>query len=226
MFRHLASLTRTFAALGLLSATIVSGHLQAQESPKASVPEAKPTLKIVQPREFCQRVTNAMTSLGTQSGLERRDAVRLGGKASAAIIAQLKSGTMMPYLDTETFKPSAIAVSDRKWFSLSEVLVSSLGILPGRVLMVENLNDLRLTSQVMPGSQLLVLASSLGDFTAERAKLVAQTAQALGVQINIIWVNSNRDSQNVRAAQGLAFMTSLTGGSFLDLSAEGACGQT
>jgi hypothetical protein len=52
------------------------------------------------------------------------------------------------------------------------------------------------------------------------------TAQALGVEINIIWVNKNRDAQNSRAAQGLAFMATLTGGAFLDLSLEGTCGQT
>jgi hypothetical protein len=167
-----------------------------------------------------------MTTLGNQLSTDRREAMRIGGKASAAIISQLKKGSMMPYMDTQTFTASKIAETDRKWFSLPEVLISSLGTLPKNVLLVENLNELNLTSQAMPGSQFLVLAKSAGDMTPDRAKAVAQTAQALGIQINIIWVSSSRDSKDVRAAQGLAFMSALTGGSFLDLSLDGACGQT
>lgn len=192
-------------------------------APKTS---AKTTVRVVQPREFCERLTNAMTTLGSQLGSDRRDAVRIGGKASAAIISQLRGGSMMPYLDVQTFKASTTPESDRKWFSLSEVLVSSLGGMPKNVLLISDLNDLKLTPQVMPGSQLLVLAKSIGDMSAERAKALASTAQALGVEINIIWVNKNRDAQNIRAAQGLAFMAALTGGAFLDLSLEGTCGQT
>jgi hypothetical protein len=193
--------------------------------PEAKSP-AKPSVRVVQPREFCERLTNAMTSLGSQVGSDRRAAMRIGGKASAAVISQLKSGTMMPYLDAQTFKASPAPEADRKWFSLSEVLVSSLGGMPKNVLLISDLNDLKLTPQVMPGSQLLVLAKNLGDMSPDRAKTLAMTAQALGVEINIIWVNKNRDAQNSRAAQGLAFMATLTGGAFLDLSLEGTCGQT
>lgn len=204
-------------------------HLQPEPKievkPEAKLP-AKPSVRVVQPREFCERLTNAMTSLGSQVGSDRRAAMRIGGKASAAVISQLKSGSMMPYLDAQTFKSSSTPEADRKWFSLSEVLVSSLGGMPKNVLLISDLNDLKLTPQIMPGSQLLVLAKNLGEMSPERAKNLAITAQALGVEINVIWVNKNRDGQNIRAAQGLAFMASLTGGAFLDLSLEGTCGQT
>lgn len=185
-----------------------------------------PTVRVIQPREFCQRLTNAMTIMGSQLGSDRRSAVRIGGKASAAIIAQLRSGTMLPYLDVQTFKASTVPETDRKWFSVSEVLVSSLGGNPKNVLLVSDLNDLKLTPQVMPGSQIIVLAKSLGDLSAERAKSLAIQAQALGLEINIIWVNPSREAKDVRAAQGLAFMATLTGGAFLDLGLEGTCGQT
>ena len=213
------------------SSSKVSPIPETQAAPKLHLrPETKsspkPPVRVVQPREFCERLTNAMTTLGGQLGAGRRDAVRIGGKASAAIISQLKGGTMMPYLDAQTFKASATPEVDRKWFSLSEVLVSSLGGMPKNVLLISDLSDLKLTPQVMPGSQLLVLAKNLGDMSAERAKTLAMTAQALGVEINIIWVNKTRDAANIRAAQGLAFMAALTGGAFLDLSLEGTCGQT
>jgi hypothetical protein len=166
-----------------------------------------------------------MTSLSSQTGLDRRDSLRLGGKASAALIAQLKKGVMNPYMDVKTFQSSATPDGDRQWFSMPEVLVSSLGVVPRKVLLVDNLSDLKFTSHVMPGSQILVLAKSTADLTPERAKLVAQTAQALGAQINVIWVNKSRDSRDLRAAEGLAFIAAITGGVFLNLSADGTCGQ-
>lgn len=238
--------------LSLFSSVLFSaGHLYAQASPAPmatpSVPMgseehsvAKPsivpqtkgeksfkkTIRVVQPREFCQRLTNTMTTLGSQLANDRRTAVRIGGKASAAVISQLKSGNMMPYLDTENFQLSATPERERRWFSLAEVLVSSLGGVPKNVILISDMNDLKLTPLVMPGSQFLVLAKSLDDMTAEKAKSLAMMAQALGLEINIIWINPSREAKETRAAQGLAFMAALTGGAFLDLSFEGTCGQT
>ena len=197
----------------------------AQPSVQAPAEKSKVNIQIVQPGEFCRRVTNAMTSLSSQTGLDRRDSLRLGGKASAALIAQLKKGVMNPYMDVKTFQSSATPDGDRQWFSMPEVLVSSLGVVPRKVLLVDNLSDLKFTSHVMPGAQILVLAKRTADLTPERAKLVAQTAQALGAQINVIWVNKSRDSKDLRAAEGLAFIAAITGGVFLNLSADGTCGQ-
>lgn len=201
--------------------------VKAPAQPLVQAPAEKPKVKIqiVQPGEFCRRVTNAMTSLSSQTGLDRRDSMRLGGKASAAVIAQLKKGVMNPYMDVKTFQSSVTPDGDRQWFSMPEVLVSSLGVVPRKVLLVDNLSDLKFTSHVMPGSQILVLAKSTADLTPERAKLVAQTAQALGAQINVIWVNKSRDGKDLRAAEGLAFIAAITGGVFLNLSADGTCGQ-
>lgn len=200
-------------------------QVPAQPSVQAPAEKSKVNIQIVQPGEFCRRVTNAMTSLSSQTGLDRRDSLRLGGKASAALIAQLKKGVMNPYMDVKTFQSSPTPDGDRQWFSMPEVLVSALGVVPRKVLLVDNLSDLKFTSHVMPGSQILVLAKSTADLTPERAKLVAQTAQALGAQINVIWVNKSRDGKDLRAAEGLAFIAAITGGVFLNLSADGACGQ-
>lgn len=183
-------------------------------------------LKIVQPKDFCQRVTNTMTTLGTQQGMDRRESMRLGGKASSTILDQLKSGKMDPYMDAASLKTSPSAEGDRMWFSIPEVLISSMGIAPKSLIFIDSVSDLRFTSHTQPGSQILLLASGLGDLTPERAKLVAKTAQSLGIQMSIIWVGKGREGKDVRSAQGLAFITSLTGGAFLDLSAHSACSGT
>lgn len=220
----------------LVSMMIFPESLAAQDvispptTPEVKTPqqpsENKIAVRIVKPKEFCQRLTNTLTTLSGQLGLDRREAQRTGGKASAAIISQLKNGTLMPYLDSQTFKASALADQERKWFNLADVLLTSLGDTPKNVLLISDLSELKLTPQVMPGSQLLVLARTGADMSAERAKNLAMTSQALGIQIHIIWVNSSRGSRDILAAQGFAFMATLTGGAFLDLSSDGACGQT
>jgi hypothetical protein len=212
--------------INLISARFLVSLLPAFFMAEAALSQQALPLNVVQGKDFCQRVTNAMTTFGTQQGLERRDAMRLGDKASSAIFQQLKSGKMDQFMDAVTFQMSPVASGDRMWLSVPEVLVGGLGIAPQRVLLVENINDLRMTSQIMPGSQVLVVASSAGDLTPERAKLVAKTAQALGLQIDIIWVGQGREQKDARTAQGLAFMTAITGGAFLDLSGQNACGGT
>lgn len=217
--------TATFAD-SLAAQAVNSPPVSTEIKPLPQPSENKVAVRIVKPREFCQRLTNTLTTLSAQLGLDRRDSQRTGGKASAAIISQLKNGTMMPYLDSQTFKVSAVADHERKWFSLADVLLTSLGDTPKNVLLISDVSELKLTPQAMPGSQLLVLANSVAEMSAERAKNLAMTAQALGIQIHIIWVNSSRDGRDIRAAQGFAFMATLTGGAFLDLSSDGACGQT
>lgn len=213
-------------AINQFSARFLVAILPAFFVAEAALSQQALPLNVVQGKDFCQRVTNTMTTFGTQQGLDRRDAMRLGDKASTVIFQQLKSGKMDPFMDAATFQTSSVAGAERLWLSLPEVLVGGLGIAPQRVLLVENINDLRMTSQIMPGSQVLVVASSTGDLTPERAKLVAKTAQALGLQISIIWVGQGREQKDARMAQGLAFMTSITGGAFLDLSGQNACGGT
>ena len=193
---------------------------------EVAVSQQVPSLNVVQGKDFCQRVTNMMTTFGSQQGLDRRDAMRAGDKASTAIFEQLKVGKVNPFMDAATFKMTPAAGGERIWLSVPEVLVGGLGVAPQRVLFVDNSSDLRMTSQIMPGSQVLVVASNVGDLTPDRAKLVAKTAEALGLQINIIWVGQSREQKDARMAQGLAFMTSITGGAFLDLSGQNACGGT
>ncbi len=187
-------------------------------------------LRVVKPAEFCQRITNIMMTLGTQQGLDLRASTRMAGKATSTIVSQLKSGKMNPFMDAQSFEMSAAPVTDKaadhKWFSIPEVLVSALGNAPRRVVFIDSVNDLRYISQTMPQSQVLLLADGAGELTGDRARLVAQTSQALGLEVDIIWVGKNRDPRNVLAAQGLAMIASMTKGAFVDLASDGACGGT
>ena len=188
-----------------------------------SVAQTGAPLRIVKAKDFCQRVTNTMTTLGSQQGLDTRESMRLGSKVSNAMFAQMKAGKLDQYMDAKSLQTAEQPEGEKMWFSIPEVLISAMGIAPKNVLFIDNMSDLKFTSHVMPGSQILALASNAGELNPERAKIVAKTAQALGVQVSVIWVGKATDARSVRAAQGLAMIASLTDGAFLDLSSQSAC---
>jgi hypothetical protein len=210
----------------MLMTSIVWGFI-----PTSLWAQAPRELRVVKPAEFCQRVTNIIMTLGTQQGLDVRESTRMAGKATSTIVTQLKSGKMNPFMDVKSMEMSAAplsdaAAADAKWFSIPEVLVGAMGNAPRRVLFIDSVNDLRYISQAMPQSQVLLLADGAGELNGERARLVAQTSRALGLQVDIIWVSKSRDARDLRAAQGLALISSMTSGAFVDLTADGACGGT
>ena len=181
--------------------------------------------RVVQMPAFCQSVTQIMMNYGTQQGLDPKASTRLAGKATDAIINQLKTGKMSPFMDAETMEisVSTLAESHRKWLSLPEVLVSAMGAMPRNVIFIDQVNELRFLSQTAPRSQILLLADSQGEVDANRARLVAQTARALGLQMHVIWAGKSKDPSAVKAAQGFAMMSAMTGGSFLDMTSGQGC---
>jgi hypothetical protein len=132
---------------------------------------------------------------------------------------------MSPFMDAETreISVSTLAESNRKWLSLPEVLVSAMGAMPRNVIFIDQVNELRFLSQTAPRSQILLLADSQGEVDANRARLVAQTARALGLQMHVIWAGKSKDPSAVKAAQGFAMMSAMTGGSFLDMTSGQGC---
>jgi hypothetical protein len=178
---------------------------------------------VVQPKEFCQRFSNTMTTLAGQQGMDARGAARAGLRASSNIVSQLKSGKMDLYLDAASFETSVASGGERMWFNIPEILLSSMGVAPNKPVFIEDISELKSTPNVMPGTQVLVLVKEFGDITASRAKLVTQNAQALGVQVNIIWVGGGRRPSDLRLASELALMTNSTGGAFLDFGALNTC---
>ena len=167
-----------------------------------------------------------MMNYGTQQGLDAKASTRLAGKATDAIINQLRTGKMSPFMDAETMEISVNASTDshRKWLSLPEVLVSAMGAMPRNVIFIDQVNELRFLSQAAPRSQILLLADGQGEVDANRARLVAQTARALGLEMHVIWSGKAKDPTAAKAAQGFAMMSAMTGGSFLDMTSGQGCG--
>ena len=190
---------------------------------RLNIPTVAP---IVQPKQFCQRFSNTMTTLAGQQGLDGRESARTGLRASSKIVSQMKSGKMDIYLDAASFETGAATAGERMWFNIPEILLSSMGTAPNRPVFIEDIGELKSTPNIMPGAQILVLVKEFGDITASRAKLVTQNALALGVQINIIWVGQSKGRADSRLTSDLALMANSTGGSFLNFGAVNTCSGT
>lgn len=168
-------------------------------------------------RQFNARLENIITGVAQGQGAQQREAQRLAAQAVQRIGSQLKSSQLDPYLDARTLKSAeSPETSDGLWLDVGEMIVAALGHAPDRVLMIDQVNDLRLTSHVMPGSQILLLARDVRDFGAKKAQLVAETAKSLGLKIHVIWLSPERDRATVTSAQNLAAIVGATGGSFLE----------
>jgi hypothetical protein len=192
-------------------------------SHEAAQAEEAVIIPVIQAKDFCQRFSNTMSTLSTQQGLDRRESARLGERASSKIIAQMKSGVMDAFLDASNLEAGPAATGDHLWFNIPDILLSSMGIAPQRLIFIENINELKFTPNIMPGMQILVLVKDMGDLTPARAKLVTKSAQALGVQLNFIWVGGSRGKAVAGQVRDLALMASSTGGAFLDFGTLSAC---
>ena len=191
----------------------------------SQVPSApSKTLQVIAPNQFCSRLTNILASYALGQGLERRDSLRLANKASQDLVRRLGTGSVDAFLNVSSLKTSNTADVDEVWLSVPDVVVSALGFAPERVLIVEQANDLKFTSHVMPGAQLLFMASDIADLNSDRIKRVSNTAKALGIKIHVVWLGRASGKKVGRISPEIVSLAANTEGAFVDLSAPSACG--
>lgn len=179
--------------------------------------------RIVSQKEFCSNMLTGLTGYAAHEGLSSRDAIRFARLTSQTIQKQLKQGDLDPYFETTSLQSASTSqASARRWIDVTDVVTAAMGVVPINVLSVTTTDDLKMVSQVAPGAQILLLASSLGPLNAERALAVAEAAQFSKIQINIIWVGPV-SPRAAEAKDALASLATATGGAFLDLSSARAC---
>lgn len=193
----------------------------------AEAPLSEPVkvkLKVIAPRRFCDAVAREFANYASSQGVDSRAVLRFASTASQTVLSQIGNGNLDPYFDaTFLTRSKTIEQSKHVWINASDVVTNAMGVRPKNVLVVTETNDLKMVSQVAPGAQILLIASSLGVLNAERAHLVADAARFGKIQINIIWVGREnaRKDQNVTGA--LSFLAGATDGAFVDLSNRNAC---
>lgn len=83
----------------------------------------------------------------------------------------------------------------------------------GITAMVEEVGD------AQKNMEIVVIAQNAASLTPERAKKVAEVAKQAGIKINVVWVGGTQeDGQAIAEARSLAWLTSVTGGAFANLS--------
>jgi hypothetical protein len=138
---------------------------------------------------------------------------------------QLKTGKIYPYLDASTFELNAGEVTDpsRRWLSVPDLLVGSMGKTPRNVILIDQVNELKGVSQTAPQSKILVIADGAGEIDRNRAELVAKAAKSLGIEINVIWAGSGNTAANAKVKKYFSSMSTMTDGAFLDISSSHGC---
>lgn len=183
---------------------------------------AKVPLKVVPLKQFCTVMTSDLTAYAIKQGASSRTAVKFSGMATQSIQKQLQSGDLDPFYDvTSLEKPATPSVdgAGHSWLDAAALVVHAMGVNPRNTLIVNGTDELKMVSQVQPGSQLLVIVTSMGALNPERAQSVVDAAGFAKIQINIIWVGSHDQT----AKDALSFLAGATGGAFVDFSSRSTC---
>lgn len=186
---------------------------------------ASTSMTMVPQKQFCDGMMTELSKYAVAEGLSPRGARKFASSTSQIIQKQLRQGDFDPYFETTSLQSPSSREPDpavRRWIDVSEVVTAALGRIPGNVLSVTSTDDLKMVSQVAPGAQILLVASSLGVLTVERAHSVAEAALFGKIQINIIWVGPISSSAR-EAKEVLASLAQATKGAFLDLSSARTC---
>ena len=207
------------SALLLTITTLFTAQVGMSAEPTAT----KVSKRVVPQKQFCDGMMAGLTRYASSEGLTPRNALKFASSTSQVIQKQLRNGDIDPYFDV-TFLRSSFSSdpSARRWIDVSMLVTAAMGVAPKNVLIVTSTDELKMVSQAAPGSQILLIAASMGPLNADRAHSVAESAQFGKIQINIIWVGSSGASTR-EAKDALAFLANATNGSFLDLGNANAC---
>lgn len=194
---------------------------QSQVAPQ-SVPQALP-LRVINQETFCTRMRQAFTQYAATTGYSSVQQTRLASSATVGIVEEFKLGRAADYVSAAALaaysRVPALAPQDA-YLPVANIVGNALGI-GQNVTLALSVGELRFIPYAQRNMELVVIAHNAAALTPERAKKVAEVAQQAGIKINIVWVGGTQeDGQAIAEARSLAWLASVTGGAFANLSGQ------
>lgn len=205
-------ISNQFVNLVMATSLMIAGAAQAAPSARKA--------------SFCQNLTQGLSDFAVSRGSTAASAKRWSALQTRGIVAQLKSGPVDEYLNVSSLSSESASnrPEDRMWLSLPELMVRSMGGSASRVLLISDVNDLKMMTHVMPEMQILIVIADAGVLTPERVRMVSEAAVNSKVRLHVLWTASagkgRLGSLNLKDLRALA---EDAGGSFVDLGATQSC---
>lgn len=221
--RCLGSLLIWLALLPVVSSAAprpASSVAQSPQTPTAGA-ESSLQLRIVERGAFCSRMRQAFAQYATQSGYDAVQQNLLATNATVGLIEEFKLGRAADYISAAALAAYASLPyrgPQDGYLTVANFVGLGLG-LGSNVTLALSAGELRFIPFAQKNMALVVIAQHAASLTPERAKKVAEVAQQLGIKINVVWVGGTQDDgQAIAEARSLAWLTSVTGGLFVNLS--------
>lgn len=199
------------------------GHaLQTPGIVPQNVPQSLP-LRVINQDTFCTRMRQAFTQYAATTGYSAVQQTRLASSATVGIVEEFKLGRAADYVSASALaaysRVPALAPQDA-YLPVANIVGNALGI-GQNVTLALSVGELRFIPYAQRNMELVVIAHNAAALTPERAKKVAEVAQQAGIKINIVWVGGTQeDGQAIAEARSLAWLASVTGGAFANLSGQ------
>jgi hypothetical protein len=168
--------------------------------------------------QFCSRLIQTATGAFRGQGLTLPEASSLGRGFAKQFLQDARRGDVSLYSPSLNEAPHDKA---RSWYAVSDLVLATLGHQGSRVMMIDDSDELRYVSHMMPRSHIILVMSGPSSLTNERRDLVISTMQALGGSLHVIWTGSGTRVKDSRMLMSLA---GSTGGVFVDLARLRSCG--
>lgn len=170
-------------------------------------------------RSFCNALQASFQQFVSQnSKLEPGVVTRKSRQATSQVVRQLRDQKWSEYFDGSTLLGQQVHPEDKLWLSTSDLLVHAMGATPQRVLAISDVNDLKMIPHTMPGSQVLIVASSPGELTPQRAAAVIDAAKKSQISMYVVWAGSAQKTSQHFQRDVLSPLATQTGGAFVDLN--------
>ncbi len=174
-------------------------------------------------QNFCNNLVRSL-SFQTSHTLSTPERMQQAAAAAQTVVQNIRVGNIANIVPLQQLGLSADGGSERelrRFMSLRDILVGGLNT-PAEFLLAFDTDELKYVPHAVSGTNILLLVKDANALTPERARLITGIAQRNRISISTIWYGPTHE-EGVRAATGLAFLTGMTNGVFVDLNGPSSC---
>lgn len=192
----------------------VAASAQAQERVRVNMLSAQ---------NFCYNLIRTL-AMQTNHSLSTAERMQQATVAAQQIVGNIRVGRVAHVVPLNMLGLQEHGGSERelrRFMSMRDILTAGLNA-NADFLLAFDTDELKYIPHAVARTPILLLVKDAQALTPERARLITAIAQRNGITISVIWYGPNNED-GVRAATGLAFLSGMTQGVFVDLNGPSSC---
>lgn len=206
----------------ILSALLTSSNLRAQSA--STLKGSTPVKLFVMGKEtFCNRLSQAFSSLGTQAGYTPTQTAQIATGAMAKVIQEFRSGRPSDFLHSQSLLADSNLPMEKNipgYISTAPFIGQAMGT-SAQVSLALSSSELRFIPHIPKKTDVIVVARNAAALTTERVQKIIELAKQQEIKIHVLWVGEFDDnSQEIEEARVLAWIVSATGGRFTNIGGQ------